>query len=188
MPAMNMQQISELDSAFVLAILGCILIGLGLLGTVLPVLPGPPLIWAGAFIWAWGDGFQRVGWITLTLLGMIAIVAMASDMLATTMTGRKSGLSWRAIGAAIIGGFTGGIIGAVLLSVLPLVGTLFGGIVGAVLGAMGAVTLVEGARTKDWAQAWKSGKVFMLGYILGRLVEISLCLLMIVVFIISIVL
>ena len=36
------------------------LIVFGLVGAVVPVLPGPMLIWLGAFIFAWADGFARL--------------------------------------------------------------------------------------------------------------------------------
>ena len=39
---------------------GVVLLFLGLAGSILPVLPGPFLIWLGAFLWAWGNDFERV--------------------------------------------------------------------------------------------------------------------------------
>ena len=35
---------------------------LGLIGTVAPIIPGPALVWLSALLWAWADGFERVGW------------------------------------------------------------------------------------------------------------------------------
>jgi uncharacterized protein YqgC (DUF456 family) len=35
--------------------------GLGVIGVVLPIIPGPALIWLSALLWAWADGFQAVG-------------------------------------------------------------------------------------------------------------------------------
>lgn len=48
---------------------------LGLLGSVVPIVPGPFLIWLAAVAWAWKDGFQAVGWPTLFFLGLLTVVA-----------------------------------------------------------------------------------------------------------------
>lgn len=45
-----------------LTALGAILVVAGIAGTVLPLLPGVPLVFAGLLLAAWGDGFERVGW------------------------------------------------------------------------------------------------------------------------------
>ena len=37
----------------------------GIIGTVLPALPGVPLVFAGLFLAAWADGFDKVGWAPL---------------------------------------------------------------------------------------------------------------------------
>lgn len=152
--------------------------GLGLIGAVVPLIPGPPLIWIGALLWAWADGFQRVGWVTLLILAVIAIPALLSDLLVTSLTGRKAGLSWRSIGGAI----AGGLIGGIALSWIPAVGTLLGAILGAIIG----VVLVEYYTVHDWAQAWRAAKVYLFGFLLARVFEVVLCGLMIVVFIWSI--
>lgn len=160
-----------------LIILAILLMAVGIIGAVVPLIPGPPLIWVGAFLWAWADDFQRVGWVTLILLALIAVVAMASDLLATALTGIKAGMSWRTIAAAIVGGFVGGL----LLSVVPVLGTLLG----AVLGAVSGVVLVEYLQRRDWPLAWQAAKVYLVGFVLGRIFELVLCVLMVVVFMVA---
>ena len=145
-----------------------------MIGTVVPLLPGPLLIWGGAALWAWADGFTRVGWGTLIILAVLGVLAMLSDLLATVITGRKAGFGWRTIGGAIAGGLAGGI----LFSVLPVIGTLLGAILGALLG----VTLVEYAQSHDWPQAIRAAKVYAVAYLLGRAVELVLCLAMLGIF------
>ena len=40
-----------------------LLMFLGIVGALVPVLPGPLLIWLGVFVWAWADGIRfRIGW------------------------------------------------------------------------------------------------------------------------------
>ena len=48
-----------------------ILILIGLLGTVLPVLPGIPVAFAGMLLAAWAGGFREISVFTAVLLGLL---------------------------------------------------------------------------------------------------------------------
>ena len=54
-----------MDTHTLLHVLAGLLILVGLLGTVLPVLPGLPVMFAGKVLAAWNDGFTRIGVWTL---------------------------------------------------------------------------------------------------------------------------
>jgi len=118
--------------ANLLAVAGYFLIALGLAGVVLPVVPGPLLIWLGALVWAWGDGFTRIGWAELFLLGVLALSAWGADLWLTTLLSRRSGVSWKAIAGAVVCA----IVGSVLLVQIPIVGVIFGALIGAMLGML----------------------------------------------------
>ena len=158
-------------SEFLLAYL---LMTLGIIGVVLPFLPGAPLIWLGALVWAWGDGFQRVGWPTLTVLGLLMIVALGSDWIMTTFTTRKAGASWKATMAALVGGVTGGIA----FTILPVLGT----ILGTFLGATAGVLIVEYVGKRDWRLATRSAVGYTLGLLASSVLQMILCLLMVALF------
>ncbi|MHB9105460.1 MAG: DUF456 family protein [Armatimonadota bacterium] len=149
----------------------------GLIAAVLPVLPGPVLIWLGALTWAWAGEFQQVGWTVLIVMAVIGVIAMISDLIATSASGKKAGLTWHFTASAIAGGLLGGIF----LSVLPIIGTIGG----AILGALGGVMLYQYHRTKDWAQARQAAKTYATGFLLGRLFELGLDLVMVVIFIVA---
>ena len=146
-----------------ISIAGYLLIILGLIGAVVPLLPGPIIIWLGALLWAWGDGFVRVGWPTLTLLLLLALLAWASDFLLTMMIGRKSGASWRAIGGAIVGGIVGGLL---LSGIVPIIGSL----VGAILGALTGAFVVEYSATRSNEAALRAMKAYLGSMLLAGLV------------------
>src|SRR6185503_9744575 len=55
--------------------LAAALVILGVAGTVLPALPGAPLVFAGLLVAASIDGFQKVGWFTLGVLGVLTLVS-----------------------------------------------------------------------------------------------------------------
>src|SRR5687768_11672586 len=103
-----------LDTMPFWSVVAFVLMAIGLAGSVIPVLPGPMLIWLGALVWAWADGFTRVGWGTLTLLAVLALAAWGSDLFLTTVMSRRAGASWK----AILGAIVGGLVGAGLLSAL----------------------------------------------------------------------
>jgi uncharacterized protein YqgC (DUF456 family) len=162
-------------AADLLTLVAYLLIILGLVGAILPILPGPVLIWLGVLLWAWVDGFQAVGWPTLAVLGVLMVLAWTSDLVLTTLGTRKAGASWKAVAGAI----AGGIVGAILLSgVVPVIGTIFGTILGALIG----ILLIEYYDKRDWGQAYRASKAYVLGSLAGRALELVLSLFMIVVF------
>src|SRR3546814_6833052 len=43
-------------------VLAALMVIVGLAGTILPALPGLPLVFGGMLLAAWADGFERVAW------------------------------------------------------------------------------------------------------------------------------
>ena len=128
----------ELSTLFFLV--SYLLIFLGIVGALVPVLPGPLLIWLGAFVWAWADGFVHIGWPTLLVLAVLTIISWGADLGLSFISSRRSGAGWRSIGVSILGG----IIGAILLSSVPVVGTF----IGAAVGSISALWLMEYRRAQ----------------------------------------
>ncbi|MCB0113671.1 MAG: DUF456 domain-containing protein [Caldilineaceae bacterium] len=158
----------------VLAAIGYLFIFLGLVGAVVPVLPGPVFIWIGTFLWAWGDGFARIGWPTLLLLGVLTVIAWGSDLALTALTSRRSGTGWRSIGVAILGGLAG----AAVLSVIPIIGT----VIGALLGAVTGLWYMEYQEKGDREAATRAVRAYLGGFLLAMLVELGIAILMITIF------
>jgi uncharacterized protein YqgC (DUF456 family) len=156
-------------------LVGYTLILLGLVGAILPLLPGPLLIWLGALVWAWGDGFVRVNWVVLAVLGVLAALAWASDILLTTAMSRRTGVSWKAIGGAIVGGILGGI----LLVEIPIIGTLFGALVGAMLGMLA----VEWFDKRNLRQALRATWGYLVSSLLASALEIVIAGVMVGIFV-----
>lgn len=140
---------------------------LGLIGAVVPLLPGPMIIWAGALVWAWADGFERLGWPMLLLLLLLALVAWASDFLINILISRRSGASWKAIFGSIVGGLVGGIA---LSGLFPVAGSLLGALLGAVLGAFA----VEYWNTRNPQTAFVAVRAYIGSVLLASLVEIAI--------------
>ncbi len=128
-------------------VIGYLLIFLGIVGALVPVLPGPLLIWLGAFVWAWAEGFARIGWPTLLVLAVLTVIAWGADLGLSFLGSKKSGAGWRSIGVSILGGLTG----AILLSSVPVVGTF----IGAAIGSISALWLMEYRRAQVASESVK---------------------------------
>src|SRR3712207_3653088 len=94
----------------------------GLAGSVLPGLPGVPLIFLSALVYAFLTDFEFVGGITTGLLGLFAAIALVADFAATTYGARRFGASNWGTAGGVIGGIVGGLAGALFFGI----GALFG--------------------------------------------------------------
>ena len=144
-----------------------LLILVGLAGTVLPVLPGTILILAGIVLGAWIDDFNRVGWVTVTVVCVLAVVAWALDYVAGLLGAKKAGASKQAVIGAALGTVVGIFMG--------LVGVLFMPLVGAAAG--------EYLARKNRQQALKVGVSTWLGIMVGLLAKVVIAFMMIGIFV-----
>ena len=119
-----------MDTTVLLCVLATVLVLAGLVGLLLPVLPGPPLVFAGLLIAAWAEDFAYVGTGTLTLLAVLALLTYAVDFAATALGAKRFGASKRAVLGAAVGALVGLFFG------LP--GILLGPFIGAVIGELTA--------------------------------------------------
>lgn len=140
---------------------------LGFAGLILPGLPGMPLVFAGLLLLAWAENFAHVGWITLTLLGVLAALSYVIDFAASALGAKKFGASPRAVVGAALGAFVGIFFG--------LIGIVLGPFVGAVVGEFSGKASLKGAT--------HAGIGATLGLLFGTLLKIALAFTMIGVFI-----
>lgn len=121
---------------FVVALLFMIV---GALGTVVPVLPGLPMIWLASLGFALVDGFERVDWPFLGWLLLVTVAAEVADHLGRVWGARRFGAGRAGAWGAVIGALVG-------LFFLP-VGLVLGPFLGALLGELLAGrTLPESVR------------------------------------------
>ncbi|MGB2840175.1 MAG: DUF456 domain-containing protein [Actinomycetes bacterium] len=128
----------------------------GLVGLVVPVLPGLALMWAAVGVWALLDGGGAWRWATF---GVVTILAMVGMVAALTLSGRKAtgaGAPWWALVLAVIGAVVGFIM-------IPLVGIVVGGVAG--------LWLAELIRLRDPRTAWDTTWEALQGYGLGTVVQ-----------------
>ena len=152
----------------ILTIVVVFLFALGLVGVVLPAIPGLPMLWLGVLIYGWATGFQAVTVGTVVLTGIIALVGMALDFLAGVLGAKTFGASWY----GVLGALLGGIIGFVVTSV-P--GLFVGSFIGAWLG--------EYLKYQRTSSATMAGFGTITGIIFGMVLKIIFALLIIGIFV-----
>lgn len=108
-------------------LLTMILITAGLIGSVLPMLPGSPLILLGTFIYAWYTGFTIITWGVLLVLFALVLLSQIVEYLATVIGAKKYGASRWGVAGAVAGGFIGFFAGGIFGIIAgPFVGALAG--------------------------------------------------------------
>lgn len=145
------------------------LIVVGLAGTVLPALPGTLLVLAGMVLGAWIDDFTRIGWVTLSVLTVLAVLALVLDYIAGLMGAKKAGASRDALLGAAIGTIVGIFMG--------LVGVLFMPLVGAAVG--------EYIAQRNHQKAMRVGVLTWIGTMLGMVAKVVITFMMVGVFAIA---
>ena len=149
-----------------LYVIAGVLILVGLAGTILPALPGVPLVFAGMVVAAWAGDFKEIGWFTITLLAILTALALIADFVATALGTKVAGASgWAFAGAAI---------GAIVGIFFGLVGLLLGPFIGAVAGE-----LIAGGTMK---KATTAGLGAWVGLVCGTLAKIALAFTMLGIF------
>jgi uncharacterized protein len=149
-----------------LYVIASALIVVGLVGAIVPTLPGIPLIFGGIWLIAGVDGYRHLGlWWLLGIAG-IGAVGLTLDLLAGALGAKRVGASKQAVAGALAGTVIGLFFG------LP--GLLLGPFVGAVLGELAAGNSVLRS-TQVGVSAW-------LGLIFGTIVKLASSLMMVVLF------
>lgn len=98
----------------------------GLVGTVLPALPGLPMIFGGIWLAAAVDNYQHLGLWWLLLLGGLAALGVAVDFVSASLGAKRVGASKAAIWGATLGTLVGMFFGLPGLILGPFVGALLG--------------------------------------------------------------
>jgi hypothetical protein len=140
-----------------------VLIVIGALGLILPIVPGSPLIFLGALLAAWAEGFAFIGPWTLIGLGLLSALAVAVDFIAGAFGVNRFGASGRAV--------TGATLGAIVGLFFGVVGVLVGPFVGAVIGELSV--------RRNLAAAGRAGVGVALGLALGTAAKLAIAFAMI---------
>lgn len=154
----------ETQSAYY--ILAIILVLAGFAGTVLPAIPGLPLMFSGMLLAAWAGGFEQIGVPTLLVLGFLTVVALLTDFWMTALGARRMGASTK----ALVGAGLGTLIG------------LFFGIWGLFLGPFIGAVAGELLHQRQLPQALRAGIGAWIGLLFGVVFKLALACTMLAIF------
>jgi uncharacterized protein YqgC (DUF456 family) len=146
-----------------LYVLGALAVLIGLIGVVIPVLPGSVALWGGVWLIAWAGDYQRVGAPTLVVTGVLALLIVAADWAATALGAKAFGASRWAVAGATLG----------------LVIGLFLGPVGIILGPVVGAVALELWKDPNLEKALQAGVGTLIGFLAGSVVKVLLAFLLI---------
>ena len=109
-----------------LYVLAAALIVGGVAGSILPILPGVPMIFGGIWLAAAVDEYRHLGWGWLVAIGIVAILGIAVDFVAGSLGAKKIGASPRALWGAGVGTTIGMFFGLPGLLIGPFAGAVVG--------------------------------------------------------------
>jgi uncharacterized protein len=130
----------------------------GIVGILLPVLPGLLMIWAAGLWWAIADGGGAARW---TVLGVLTVLLVAGTVTKYVLPARSAAARGAPISTLVVGA----ICGIVGFFVIPVIGLPVGG----VLGIYGA----EYVRLRDPGAAWTSTRAALVAIGIGLLIELT---------------
>lgn len=143
-----------------------IVILLGIAGTLIPFIPGVPLIFIAITTYGWYEGFHTITAKYIVVIATLTILSILVDYLSSTLGVKYFGSSKYGIYGALIGTVLG-------LFIFPPAGILIGPWIGAVAGEM-----IAG---KDFSNAFRTG----IGAIVGLLSGVAFSLIMAIIMFIS---
>lgn len=107
-----------------------LLILVGVAGTIIPALPGIPMIFAGAWLIGYMEDYQYFGWGTLIALGILTVISLIIDWVSQTMGAQKAGATKLGLSGAFLGTIIGIPFGLVGIFLFPVFGAFIGEMIG----------------------------------------------------------
>ncbi|GAB3091898.1 DUF456 domain-containing protein [Lysobacter terrae] len=153
-------------------VLAAVMMLVGIAGTVLPALPGLPLVFAGMLLAAWAGDFKQVGGWTIAVLALLMLLSLGIDLMATAMGAKRVGASKPALLGAVLGTFAGLAFGIVGVFIGPFVGAL-----------LGELVWLRKVGTRELGQATKVGLGTWLGIVVGTILKLGVAFMMIGLFV-----
>jgi uncharacterized protein len=144
----------------------------GLVGVVVPVLPGLLLVWLASVGTILYVGTDTVGWIVAVLLTVLFALGSGATIWLPARQGRRGGVPLRSLLAALLGAVVGFVV-------IPVIGFPIGAFAGLLLG--------EQQRHGDWQAATASVGQVLRAYGIGVVVEMVVGVLMIATWLVAIV-
>jgi uncharacterized protein YqgC (DUF456 family) len=134
-----------------------VLIAFGLVGVLLPILPGLLLVWLGIAFWAYRQSSPG-GWLTLSVATVILAIGLIVKYVIPGRRLREAGVPWITL-------VTGGVLGVIGFFIIPILGLPIGFVAG--------VYLAETIRNKSAAAAWPTTRGALTAIGVSMIIELG---------------
>lgn len=141
----------------------------GLVGTLVPGVPGLLVILGAAVVYGVVEGFGTAGVVAMAVMVVLLVAGSVASYALPHRAGVVAGMGKQSLRLGILGAVVG-------MIVIPVLGLPIGAVLGVLLG--------EHARLGDWGAAWGTTRRVVVGFGLGALAEIGAGVLMIVAWIV----
>jgi uncharacterized protein YqgC (DUF456 family) len=138
------------------------MIVIGLVGVVVPVLPGVVLIWAGVAVWALAR-HDATGWVTLAVATAVTLAGLVVKYVLPGRRLRAGGVGPPTLAA-------GAALGVVGFFVIPVVGLVVGFVLGIYLAELIRLSSQDGSRS---AAAWTSTRAALVAVGWSMAIELT---------------
>ena len=152
-----------------LLIIGFILTLIGILGSFLPVLPGPPISWVGLLLLYLTKAVPDDWWV-LGITAAIALLVFALDYIIPAMGTKKFGGSKAGMAGTVIG-----LLVAIFFPILGIFGIIIWPFIGALVGEL--------INKADQKTAMKAAFGSFIGFLTGTFLKFVLALSYLVIFV-----
>lgn len=139
---------------------------IGLMFTMIPPIPGTVIMWGAAIFYGLVLGWDKLGWISFSLLTILMIIGAVVDIAAGHVGAKMGGASCLAI-------TVGAVLGFILGIVASLIGTPILGCLAGLIGMVAGVLWIEWRRNNDWDRAVKATKGYIAGSAAGIMARVT---------------
>ncbi|MFB6084076.1 MAG: DUF456 domain-containing protein [Halorientalis sp.] len=145
----------------------------GVLGTLVPLVPGALLSLSGVYLYWWATGYTDPGLLVLGALTLLGLLIVVIDWFAGAVSAKVSG-------ASNLTTLLAGVVGFVLFFLVPVVGLL--------IGVAGVVFLSELQRTGDAAASARTAVYTTVGMLASTVAQFLLTTLLVLGFLLAVLL
>ncbi|MCH7661774.1 MAG: DUF456 domain-containing protein [Euryarchaeota archaeon] len=162
-----------------LAVAIALLVG-GVLASFVPLAPGALLSLFGIYVYWWASGYSEPGAVFLVAATLIGLSALALDYLASALSTRASGASWKTTAIAAVVGV------GLLFPLNAQRASAITGPIGAVIGVIVATFALEFERSGELERSLRIAGYTLLGLLLSKGLQVLLTVGLLIAFLLAI--
>ena len=152
-----------------------VLMVVGLVGVVVPAIPGTGFMWIVVLVYAIAERFATIDVLSFIVLTVLGLAGATADIWMSQLGAKVGGASIWSTLASLAGALLGGLIGLLFAGIGAIPGMLIGATLGVLLNAY--------RERRAWKAAWQATMGLIVGFTLSSLVQLVLGVAMLIVFV-----